>query len=225
MKRILVIAPHPDDEILGCGATIAKEAALGNEVYVIIATNAEKGAPGMFPKELILKARQEALFAHQLLGVKETVFLDFPAPMLDQYPQFKISSEFSNYIKKWDIEVVYVPHRGDRHVDHYIVHDCAMVSCRPLANCSVNHVYAYETLSETEWGEPNGANTFVPTKFTTFAIDEFEIKLEAMKCFETQLYPFPASRSLEAIEALGKYRGASVSSYRAEAFEVLREID
>ena len=225
MKKILVIAPHADDEVLGCGATIAKEAVKGNEVFVIIATNIEKGAPEMFPKELIIQARQEALNAHKLLGVKDTVFMDFPAPMLDQYPQFKISIAFSQHIRNWGIDTLYIPHRGDRHIDHTVVHDCAMVACRPLANCMVKHVYAYETLSETEWGEPTASNVFIPTKFQTFSAETFTPKLEAMKCFETQLYSFPASRSLEAIEALGKYRGASVSAMRAEAFEVLRDID
>ena len=225
MKRILVIAPHADDEVLGCGATIAKEAALGNEVYVLVCTNASKGAPELFSESLIKQIRAEALKAHEKLGVNETVFFDFPAPVLDQYPRFQISNNISKIIKSKFVDTVYIPHRGDCHMDHTVIHDCAMVACRPLANCSVKHVYAYETLSETEWGEPIAADAFIPTKFNTFSAEEFYRKIDAMGCFETQLYPFPASRSLEAIEALGKYRGASVSSYRAEAFEVLREID
>ena len=98
-------------------------------------------------------------------------------------------------------------------------------SCRPLAICSVKHVYAYETLSETEWGEPIAADFFVPVKYNTFTNEEFQRKLDAMSCFKSQLYPFPASRSLEAIEALAKYRGCTVSAERAESFEVLRDID
>ena len=123
------------------------------------------------------------------------------------------------------IDTVYIPHRGDCHKDHAIVHDCAMVACRPLANCSVKRVYAYETLSETEWGEPVAADFFIPVKYNTFTEAEFGRKLSAMSCFESQLYPFPASRSLEAIEALAKYRGATISAVRAEAFEVLRDIE
>lgn len=225
MKKILVIAPHADDEVLGCGATIAKEAAKGNEVYVLVCTNAFKGAPELFGIGIINQIRSEALKAHSILGVKETLFLDFPAPMLDQYPQYKIAIEISNIIRTYQIDTAFIPHRGDCHLDHTIIHDCAMVACRPLANCSIKHVYAYEVLSETEWGEPSSTSVFVPNKFHTFSIEEFAKKLKAMGCFETQLYPFPASRSLEAIEALGKYRGASVSAYIAEAFEVLRDID
>lgn len=225
MKKILIIAPHADDEILGCGATMAKEIAAGNYVYVLICTNAHVGAPELFSEKLIKQIRSEAITAHKLLGVKGTAFLDFPAPALDQYPRFKMSNEMSAIIRKFGIDTVYIPHRGDCHKDHAIVHDCAMVACRPLANCKVKHVYAYETLSETEWGEPIAADFFVPVKYNTFTVKEFQKKLDAMSCFKSQLYPFPASRSLEAIEHLACYRGCTVSALRAEAFEVLRDID
>jgi LmbE family N-acetylglucosaminyl deacetylase len=157
--------------------------------------------------------------------VKNTVFLDFPAPALDQYPRFKMTNEISAIIRKFEVDTVYIPHRGDCHKDHAIVHDCAMVACRPLANCVVKHVYAYETLSETEWGEPIAADFFVPVKYNTFTEEEFQKKLDAMSNFKSQLYKFPASRSLEAIEHLACYRGCTVSSVRAEAFEVIRDID
>lgn len=225
MKNILIIAPHADDEILGCGATMAKEIAGGNNVYVLICTNAHVGAPELFSEERIKQIRLEAITAHKLLGVKETAFLDFPAPALDQYPRFKMSNEMSAVIRKFGIDTVYIPHRGDCHKDHAIIHDCAMVACRPLANYKVKHIYAYETLSETEWGEPIAADYFIPVKYNTFTVDEFRKKLDAMSCFKSQLYPFPASRSLEAIEHLASYRGCTVSALRAEAFEVLRDID
>lgn len=225
MSRILVIAPHADDEVLGCGATMAKACTNGDEVFVLICTNASVGAPELFSAELIKQIRSEAVSAHRMIGVKETFFLDFPAPALDQYPRYKMSNEISAIIKKIGADTVYIPHRGDCHKDHAIIHECAMVACRPLANCSVKHVYAYETLSETEWGEPVAADFFVPVKYNTFTSEEFQKKLDAMSCFRSQLYPFPASRSLEAIEALAKYRGCTVSAERAEAFEVLRDID
>lgn len=225
MKNILVIAPHADDEVLGCGATILTLAKEGNNVFILIATNASIGAPELFSPEVINKIRSEALEAHRVLGVKETFFLEFPAPVLDQYPRYKMSNEIASIIKKMGVDTVFIPHRGDCHKDHVIIHECAMVACRPLANCTVKRVYAYETLSETEWGEPIAEDFFVPVKYNTFTVEEFAKKLEAMSCFKSQLYPFPASRSLEAIESLAKYRGCTVSAVRAEAFEVLREID
>lgn len=225
MSKILVIAPHADDEVLGCGAAMAKACSKGDEVYVLICTNASVGAPELFSTDKINKIRNEAITAHRLIGIKETFFLDFPAPALDQFPRYKMSNEISSVIKKIKADTVYIPHRGDCHKDHVIIHDCAMVACRPLANCCVKHLYAYETLSETEWGEPIATNFFVPVKYSTYTIEEFQKKLDAMSCFKSQLYPFPASRSLEAIEALAKYRGCTVSAERAEAFEVLRDID
>lgn len=225
MSKILVIAPHADDEVLGCGATMTKACAKGDEVFVLICTNASVGAPELFSAELIKQIRSEAVTAHRLIGIKETFFLDFPAPALDQYPRYKMSNEISAVVRKIGADTVYIPHRGDCHKDHAIIHECAMVACRPLANCTVKHVYAYETLSETEWGEPIAADFFVPVKYNTFSVDEFQKKLDAMSCFKSQLYPFPASRSLEAIEALAKYRGCTVSAERAEAFETLRDID
>ena len=225
MRKVLVIAPHADDEVLGCGATMAKASAKGDEVYVLICTNASVGAPELFSEDTIKQIRKEAITAHRTLGVKDTFFLEFPSPVLDQYPRYKMSNEISAIIKRVGVDTVYIPHRGDCHKDHAIIHDCAMVACRPLANCLVRHVYAYETLSETEWGEPVAADFFVPVKYNTFTVEEFQKKLDAMSSYKSQLYSFPASRSLEAIEALAKSRGCAVSSVRAEAFEVLRDIE
>lgn len=225
MKNILVIAPHADDEVLGCGATIAKLATSGLDVHVLICTDASVGAPELFTPALIQKLRNEALSAHRLLGVKETRFLDLPAPALDQYPGYKIAGDILSVVRELDIDTAFIPHRGDCHKDHRAVHEAAMVALRPLAGSRVRRVYAYETLSETEWGEPVQADAFVPTKFVTFTEEEFGKKLDAMARFQSQLQPFPCPRSLEALEALAKLRGACVSSMRAESFEVLREID
>jgi LmbE family N-acetylglucosaminyl deacetylase len=224
MRKILVIAPHADDEVLGCGATMANACTKGDEVFVLICTNASVGAPELFSTELIKQIRSEAVAAHRLIGIKETFFLDFPAPALDQYPRYKMSNEISAVVRKIGADTIYIPHRGDCHKDHTIIHECAMVACRPLANCTVKHVYVYETLSETEWGEPIAADFFVPVKYNIFSVNEFQKKLDAMSCFKSQLYPFPASRSLEAIEALAKYRGALVGVEAAEAFALIREI-
>lgn len=225
MNNVLVIAPHADDEVLGCGATISKLSKLGCNVYILIATNASVGAPELFSPDIIRQVRSEALEAHKLLGVKETTFLELPAPALDQYPGYKIANDILSVIRKYNVDTVFIPHRDDCHKDHKIIHECAMVACRPMANSTVKAVYAYETLSETEWGDAVSSDMFIPTKYYSFTIEEFEKKQEAMRCFKSQLYEFPASRSLEAIEALAKYRGATISKVRAECFEVLREID
>lgn len=225
MSKILVIAPHADDEVLGCGALIGKLSAEGKDVYVLVCTNAHVGAPELFSKESIDRVRGEALEAHKMLGVKKTYFLELPAPALDIYPSYKISNQIYRILNDINPDTVFIPHRGDSHKDHRMIHEAAMVVVRPRGNYCVKNVYAYETLSETEWGEPIQSDFFIPNKYVSFSVEEFEKKLKAMGCFKSQLAPFPASRSLEAIEALGKYRGACISKLRAEAFEVLREID
>lgn len=225
MNNILFVAPHADDEVLGCGATMAKEAAKGNNVYVLICTNAHVGAPEIFSAELIAEIRKEARAAHKLLGVAGTIFLEFPAPALDQYPGYVMSNQIASVIRKYKIDTVYLPHKGDCHKDHEVIHSCAMVACRPLAGSTVKKVYSYETMSETEWGEPTATGAFIPNRFVTFTEAEFAFKLQAMAEFRTQLQEFPSPRSLEALEALAKYRGAMVSSAIAEAFMVLREIN
>ena len=225
MKRVLVIAPHADDEVLGCGGTIRKRVLKGDEVYVLIMTNAHVGAPELFSEELIDQVRQEALEAHLLLGVKETIFFDFPAPSLDQYPSYKLSLAIMNVLKNKLIDVVYVCHHGDIHKDHRMVCDATLVACRPTRDCSVREVYTYETLSETEWGIPEGASAFIPTVYEVIDNTLFESKFLAMKCFKSQLRNFPASRSLEAIRALAIFRGVSTNNERAEAFMLVRRIN
>lgn len=217
----MVIAPHPDDEILGCGGIMSKFVNDGKEVYVLVIT---RGTPKLYSDDRIVNVRKEALDAHKILGVKETVFLDFHAPELDQTSLAEISMEISKVIKKLAIDTLYIPHRGDIHSDHRVVYNAALVAGRPVAGSTVRSIYAYETLSETEWAAPFGDDAFIPTHFVDVT-GSFENKLKAMACFKSQLKPFPNSRSLEAIEALAKFRGATVGVKRAEAFMTVRTIE
>jgi LmbE family N-acetylglucosaminyl deacetylase len=223
-NKILVLAPHPDDEVLGCGGTINKLAKSGAEVFVAILTNASKTDPVKYTQEKLLNVRTEARNACGLLGVKEVFFEDFPAPALDQYPGYKMAEAILNIIKKIEPDTLYIPFRGDIHNDHKAVFDAAMVAARPVGSYSVKTIYAYETLSETEWAYPFAGEYFVPTIFETLDDESFYAKLEAMKHYKSQLREFPNSRSIEALEALAKYRGSTVSSTRAEAFVLIREI-
>lgn len=222
-KNILIIAPHADDEILGCGGIMAKYKKENIEVYVIIITNGYLGAPELFKKEGTEKVRSEALKAHNFLGVKKTYFLDFPAPRLDTIPSYKLSMRLEGIIRENKITDIYIPHRGDIHKDHRITFEAALVSARPINNNPVKRIYTYETLSETEWAAPFGNDAFIPTVFENISnhIDE---KKEAFKYFTTQIKEFPHPRSLESIENLSKLRGATVGFINAEAFMLIREI-
>lgn len=223
MNKILIIAPHPDDEVLGCGGIIAKNAAKGNDVYVVIVTNAYVGAPEMFTEKGTEKVRIEARNSHQFLGVKETLFLDFPAPRLDTIPSYKLSIALLEIINKLKIDTLYIPHRGDIHKDHRVTFEAALVAARPINNCPVNTIYAYETVSETEWAAPFGDDVFIPTVFEDIT-PYIEKKKKAFTYFTAQERKFPHPRSLQNLEYLSKLRGATVGFNNAEAFMLVRSL-
>ena len=218
--KILVIAPHPDDEVLGCGGTIARYAEEGHEVYVCVVT---KGTEPLFPEEQVTQVRSECAEADRLLGVKETRFLDFPAAMIESVPRYKLNDSISALIREIDPDEVFIPHRGDMQLDHKMIVDACMVALRPRGNNRVSRIYAYETLSETGWDIPNTVNEFIPTVYIDIT-DHIERKIEGMKVFESQLADYPAARSIEAIRALAMYRGSTVNCMYAESFSLIREI-
>lgn len=220
-KNTLIIAPHPDDEILGCGGTIGKICASGTKVFVLVAT---RGKKEMYPEERILNVRNEAKNAHKILGVSETIFLDFPAPDLDMVSMAEISGEIHKIIEDYNISTIYLPHHGDIHHDHKVIFQAGLVAARPVGGNSVKKIFSYETLSETEWATPNGEDAFIPTRFVNIT-DFFALKLNAMKCFKSQLRDFPNPRSLKGIEVLANLRGSTVGFYYAEAFMTIRVIE
>jgi N-acetylglucosamine malate deacetylase 1 len=220
-KNVLIIAPHPDDEILGCGGTMHLLASKGYNIYVLIVT---KGDPEIFPEERIKKVREEALDAHRILNVKETRFLEFIAPNLDLESRAQISRSIEKIIKEFDIQILFLPHRGDIHHDHRIVFESALVAARPVKDCPVKCIYSYETLSETEWAAPFASETFIPNVF--FCIENnLDVKLNAFQCYKTQVKIFPGSRSVEAIKALAVFRGVTIGKKAAESFMLIREIN
>lgn len=218
--NVLVVAPHADDEILGVGGTIAKYVAEGHNVYVCVVTC---GHELMFPKEVLERLRCEAKEAHQYLKIKETFFLDFPAVLLSEIPKHEINRRITQIIDEIQPQVVFIPHFGDMHLDHYIVSQSAMVGVRPIRQHKVLEVYSYETLSETEWNIPHVTNTFIPNTYIDIT-GYLDKKKAAMDHFTTQLTEFPHPRSIEAIESLAKLRGSTICVKAAEAFCLVRRI-
>ena len=220
-NRTLIIAPHPDDEVLGCGGIMKRYNEEKHSVYVLIVT---RGTPSKYSDERIAWGREQALKAHSLLGVKETYFFDYPAPELDTVPVSVIADSIAELIGKLKIDRLFIPHRGDIHLDHQIVFNAALVAARPVGDYSVRSIYAYETLSETEWAPPYGDDAFIPDHFVNIE-PFFKFKLDAMSCYSGQLRSFPNPRSLEALDALSRFRGATVGFQRAEAFMTIRTIE
>lgn len=218
--KVLVFAPHADDEIIGVGGTIAKRVADGDFVYVCVVT---RGTPPLYTEERTRQVQQQCREADKLLGVKETFFLNFPSVMLETVPRYELNGKIHEMVQQIEPDEVYIPHRGDMQFDHKIVVDAAMVALRPKYNHVIKRIYAYETLSETGWDIPNVVNEFIPTVYEDIS-ETLVIKLNAMKSFKSQLGQFPEARSIGAIESLAKYRGAVVNCDAAEAFSLIREI-
>lgn len=218
-RRILVIAPHPDDEVLGAGGTIARRAAEGGEVRVVIVT---KGYPPHFEAPVIERGRVEAATAHRILGVARTSYLDFPAAELDRVPARDINARLVETLGSWTPDDLFIPFNGDLHLDHQRVFLSALVASRPHGTDVPSTIYAYETLSETNWNAPYLTPGFQPNVFVDIGA-HLETKLKAFEAFESQVRAFPHERSLDALRALARIRGATVHLEAAEAFVLVRQ--
>jgi len=216
-NKMLVIAPHPDDEVLGCGGTIVKHAKNGNEVYLCVVT---KGYTPDWSEEFLKNRPKEIEKANKILGIKKTHFLDYPTVKLDTIPQKELNEAISKVVNEVKPDILCIPHKGDVNKDHRLVFEASLVATRP-ANHKVKKILSYETLSETDWGQP--IEPFVPNVYVDIS-ETLGKKIEAMKAYGSELKQYPHPRSLEIIEALAKKRGSEVGVKFAEAFMLIREI-
>ena len=218
--KILVIAPHPDDEVLGCGGTIKKHIQTGDQMYFFEVT---KSYTPDWTEEFLVVEMKELEEASKSLGIKEVFRLDLPAVKLDiMVGQKKLNDLLLEVTNKVKPEVLYIPFYGDINQDHRWVSEACLVVARPKPGSYIKKVLAYEVLSETEWGPPATQN-FVPNVYIDIS-STIQDKLKAMSCYESQLFPYPHPRSLEGIEILAKKRGMEVGITYAESFMLLREI-
>lgn len=220
MRRVAVIAPHPDDEVLGCGGTIARLTASGVQVDVVTVT---RGQPPDFDASDVEQVMAEAAKAHRLLGVANSHFLDLPAARLDTIGQARVNADLGMALDRIGPDTLFVPFLGDIHHDHQLAFTAAMVWARPRHDRAPTCVLAYETLSETNWFAPPATPPFIPTAFVDISAT-LETKLAAFALYRSQARDFPDERSPEAIRALAVSRGASVYRNAAEAFALIRAV-
>ncbi len=221
IARALVLAPHPDDEVLGCGGTIARLTAQGSEVHVAIVT---RGREPRFTAAAADTVANEAARAHAMLGVTRTHMLGLPAAELDRLPRADLNTAIAAIVAEVAPDTLFLPFVGDLHFDHQLVFEAALVAARPRGADYPLRLLAYETLSETNWSAPTLAPAFAPNVFVDI-MDQIDRKLEAFACFASQCRPFPDERSLETLRALAILRGSTVTRVAAEAFMLIREID
>lgn len=221
IRRALVIAPHPDDEVLGCGGTMLRLAQSGADVHVAIVTRA--GADRFGP-ELADIGRREARAAHDLLRVRQTHFLDLPAAGVDQVPHADFNAKLGDLVARIEPDTLFVPFVGDVHLDHQLTFLSALVAARPRGGNIPLRVYSYETLSETNWYAPGITPAFIPNVYIDISAT-LESKVEAFLRYESQVKSLPDERSPQVIRALATVRGATVHRMAAEAFILVRQID
>jgi LmbE family N-acetylglucosaminyl deacetylase len=217
-EPVLVIAPHPDDEILGVGGTIAKYAAGGSDVTVLTVSG---HMPPLYSQAHYQRTLDEARRAHAIVGVKSSRFLDIPATMLGDQPVHVLNGRIADAIRDVGPAIVLVPY-PDRHIDHRLVFESAMVGTRPIGpGAGIRLVAAYETLSETHWNAPHIEPNFTPNWVSDISAT-LDLKLAALRCYESQIHPFPGPRSIEAVTALATFRGTQAGFAAGEALHVIR---
>ncbi|MEM7280435.1 MAG: PIG-L deacetylase family protein [Pseudomonadota bacterium] len=218
MKNILIVAPHPDDEVLGAGGYIRKASAAGDRVTVLTVSG---HLPPLYKQEDYETTVQEAKEAHAILGVEESIYLEIPATMVQDVSVRELNGKIHEIVSRVEPAVVLIPY-PDRHVDHQVVFNSVQVATRPIGpgKC-IELVAAYETLSETHWNAPHIEPNFTPNWVVDIS-NEIDAKIDALGCFASQVPAFPHPRSLEAARALALFRGTQAGFSYGEGFHIIR---
>jgi len=223
-ETILAIAAHPDDEILGLGATLARHAEAGDDVHIVIA--AEGSTSRSDKRDVISHApvlehlKEAAATAARILGCHPPRMLGLPDNRMDSCDLLDVVKLLESTVSEIKPRVVYTHHAGDLNVDHRILYEATLTACRPLPGSTVRAIYAFETVSSTEWAP---SLPFLPSHFVD-AEPTWQKKMDALRAYDVEMQTPPHPRSLSIIEALATYRGSCVGLAKAEAFETIRQV-
>lgn len=218
-RRVLVVAPHPDDETLGAGGTIAKHAAAGDRVTVLTIAG---HLPPLYDESVYATTVREAKEAHRVLGVAESIFLDIPATTLGLLRTHELNGRIQAVFNDVRPHVVLLAY-PDRHVDHRIIFDSTLVAARPVRGTEITLLAAYETLSETHWNAPHIEPSFTPNWVVDITA-HIDTKVKALSCYQSQIGTFPGPRSVEAAQALATFRGTQAGFAAGEGFHIIRMV-
>lgn len=226
--KILIVAAHPDDEVLGCGGTIARLARDGHEVYIAIlgegiTSRYERRQEQEAEKPLIEELHTRSREVGRYLSVKDIFLFSLPDNRFDTVPLLDIIKMVENLIGNLQPDVIYTHHSGDLNIDHQIVHRAVLTAARPLKSCPVKEIYAFEVPSSTEWAFQQFEPVFRPNVFVDIG-ETLEIKVQAMQLYESEARPFPHPRSPEALRAIARRWGSMIGVEAAEAFQLIRSV-
>lgn len=226
-QTILIIAAHPDDEILGCGATMARLAEEGHDIHILILaeglTSRQKIRDRSSKMEELSDLGGEARKAAQIIGAKSIELLDFPDNRLDSIDLLDIVKVLEEKIESVKPQCIFTHFYNDLNIDHKITNQAVVTATRPFPSQTVKTVFFFEVLSSTEW-EYSVPNYFKPNIHFGLTLGQVEKKLKAMRCYEKEIRNFPHPRSIEAIEVLLKWRGSNVGTEFAEGFQIGRAL-
>lgn len=224
-QSILILAAHPDDEVLGCGGTIAKLADEGAIVHVAFLADGvfSRGGEQTVQQLELASRRAAAQKACEILGVKSVSFGDFPDNRMDTIPLLDITQAVETFIAKHQPEMVFTHHAGDVNIDHRRLHEAVVTACRPQQGHPVKTLLCFEVPSSTEWQLPGSAPAFKPNWFVDISATLMR-KLTALEAYAEELRAWPHPRSLQGVEHLAHWRGATVGVDAAEAFVLGRQL-
>lgn len=226
MSTVLVVAAHPDDEILGVGATIRRLVNEGHTAYALILGEGQTSRTQKREDtdvSVVESLHENTLEACDMIGYKKVYFENLPDNRFDSVDLLDIVKVVEGYVKKLEPDLIYTHHIGDLNVDHQCTCRAVMTATRPMEGCPVKEIYCFETVSSTEWNFDYDNNAFKPNVFINVE-KTFDVKLEAMKKYETELAKFPHPRSIRALKAAGERWGSVCGCYYAEAFELMRAV-
>jgi LmbE family N-acetylglucosaminyl deacetylase len=226
-QNVLVVAAHPDDEVLGCGGTIARHADAGDAVQVLIvaegATSRQELRDRNQAADELSHLAQAALAAGAILGAAGVELLDLPDNRLDSLDRLDLIKRIEERIARHQPQLVYVHHAGDVNIDHRRLHEAVVTACRPTPGQPVRRLLSYEVASSTEWQPPGSAPAFHPNWFVDIR-RQWKRKRQALEAYAAEMRPWPHARSFTALEHLARWRGAQVGVEAAEAFCLLRQL-
>lgn len=221
MNKVLFISVHPDDETLGCGGTILKHKAQGDEIYWLIFTNiSEKEG---WAKEQVKTRQKEIQQVADTYGFKGFIKLNFPTTKLDIIPMNDLITSVSKVIKEIEPNTIYLPNRSDVHTDHQIAFKTIISCTKNFRYPFIKRILMYESLSETEFAPALPETIFIPSVYVDIT-DFMGKKLKIIKVYKSEMMASPLPRGLEVVEALGRFRGSRIGVKYAEAFQLLIEI-
>ena len=227
MNKILVVAAHPDDEVLGMGGTIAKYASQGAEVAVLIVTDGSTSQYHDNPKlqEILKNKQEETRNCCKTLGVQHIFYGNLPDMKLDVMPHIEINKVIETVVDNFQPTMVFTHFYGDVNKDHRMVHEATLVACRPTANQCVKKLFLYTVPSSTEWNVQTTENVFLPNWYEDISGDYAEKKYKAMEFYKTELREYPHPRSTQYLRIADSAEGNRVGLLVAESFMLLRSIE